>query len=75
MAGNPVSGTIRSQLCVCFVSLFLYTEQMQNHARALDNEHHAFSTSQEPARLDVALDEILFAESKDAVLGKLPTHE
>ena len=30
---------------------------------------------EDPVRLDAALDEILFAESKDAVLGKLPTHE
>ena len=38
-------------------------------------ERELIRAVEEPARLDAALDEILFAESKDAVLGKLPTHE
>ena len=40
-----------------------------------DRERELIRAVEEPARLDAALDEILFAEDRDAVLGKLGTHK
>ena len=48
--------------------------QLERKFGISEAESELIRAVEEPVRLDAALDEILFAESKDAVLEKLGTH-